>query len=106
MASEQLSTGYIWYAHTGVVYPHVYRALATAQQAAEAEYRKRDKAQYPNAAPQALTWLEKTNPRLPGFAKNRFWKLYAERRPSSRRTAYAEATFDTNYGVSELEVEP
>jgi hypothetical protein len=102
---SETSTGYIWTAHTGTTYPHVYRDIEKAKAAAEAEYRKRNAAQYPNATPQPLEWHEKTNPNQ-GFARNRFWFLYAERRASSKRTGYHDgATFSTNYSVSEVDVE-
>jgi hypothetical protein len=93
---------------SGVICPHLCTTLERAQARAEERYVRVDRERHPDAVAQKLEWREQTSPRGFGFG-NRFWTLYAERRPTTRRySAFNDFTghmFRTDYMVNEMWME-
>jgi len=93
---------YGWsYGKSGVVIcPRLRGTLEQAQRDAEEHYVRRDRERNPNSTPQRLEWREQTSPRGFGFA-NRFWSLFAERRPGAKRLGFTGDMFATGYILNE-----
>lgn len=106
MATVTRMTTYGWcYGKTGVVIcPNLRTDLEQAKKDAEEHYVRRDREKWPNSVPQRLEWREHTSPRGYGFG-NRFWTLFAERRPGTRRLGYVGDMFTTGYVLTEMYLE-